>query len=417
MNYYADELMFPFYYRGHQLIVIIYAIILYICTSFYGGYRIGHHKTSSVIYSGIFALIITNVITYFQTSLINIGLLDVRPIAAMTGIQIGLIIILAFLAGRLHTRLYTSAKLLMVSYKHLDKQSDQAMRITLKLAAYNKSYKIQEEIELKPGETDKITAEITNKQYNNVILCDLPAEDRNNLLKFCYERGINTYTTPKITDILLRSASDPGLFDTPLLHVSSSGLTYEQRFTKRIFDIIVSSLVLLLAGPFMLLIAGIIKLYDGGPVFYKQERLTKGRRIFTIFKFRSMIVEAEKNGAELSTVDDSRITGIGKVLRMCRLDELPQLFNILRGDMSIVGPRPERPEIAVEYETKMPEFKFRLGVKAGLTGLAQTTGRYNTTPYDKLRLDLMYITGYSLLRDISIMLMTAKILLDKNSTK
>ena len=131
-----------------------------------------------------------------------------------------------------------------------------------------------------------------------------------------------------------------------------------------------------------------------------------------------MIVDAEKDGiARLSTGDnDDRITPIGKIVRKCRLDELPQLFNILFGQMSVVGPRPERPEIAAEYEKEMPEFSFRLIVKAGLTGYAQIMGKYDTTPYDKLRMDLMYIEKYSIMLDFKIILMTIKTMIFPGDT-
>ena len=165
------------------------------------------------------------------------------------------------------------------------------------------------------------------------------------------------------------------------------------------------------ALPIMLICAIVVKLCDGGAVFYRQKRLTQDGKEFMLYKFRSMIPNAELHGAKLAENHDTRITPVGKILRKCRLDELPQLFNILKGDMSVVGPRPERPELCQEYEKQFPEFKFRLQVKAGLTGYAQVTGVYDTTPYDKLKMDLMYIENYSLFRDIQIILMTIKITL------
>jgi len=161
-----------------------------------------------------------------------------------------------------------------------------------------------------------------------------------------------------------------------------------------------------------------IKLEDGGPVFYKQKRMTTGGREFDILKFRSMIVDAEKYaGAVLAAQDDPRITKVGKVIRATRLDEIPQILNILKGDMSIVGPRPERKVIAEEYYRDIPEFAYRLKVPSGLTGYAQIYGKYNTTAYDKLRFDLMYIENYSLLLDIKLILMTLRIIFSKESTE
>ena len=164
----------------------------------------------------------------------------------------------------------------------------------------------------------------------------------------------------------------------------------------------------MLLSPLMLLSAIAIKLDDGGPVLFKQKRLTYHGKEFYVYKFRSMVVNAEKAGPQLAKENDSRITRVGRILRKCRLDELPQLINILRGDMSGVGPRPERPELAEEYEKTMPEFEFRLQVKAGLTGYAQVTGLYDTLPYDKLKMDLMYIENYSIFLDLRIILMTLK---------
>ena len=197
----------------------------------------------------------------------------------------------------------------------------------------------------------------------------------------------------------------------------NQGLTIEQRFVKRTMDIIFSLLAIIISSPFLLIIAIAIKLYDGGPVFYKQERLTRERETFQIIKFRSMKVDSEKQGAQLAKKDDGRITPVGKIIRRTHLDELPQIFNILKGEMSFVGPRPERQAIAEKYEEVVPEFRFRLKVKAGLTGYAQVYGKYNTTPYDKLKLDLTYIQTYSAWLDVKLMLMTFKIMFQKENTE
>ena len=182
-------------------------------------------------------------------------------------------------------------------------------------------------------------------------------------------------------------------------------------------DLAISGLGLVVLSPVMLLVAAAIKLEDGGPVFYCQQRLTLGGRVFNIYKFRSMIVDAEKDGIRLASKSDKRITRVGRFIRKTRLDEIPQLINIFKGEMSVVGPRPERPEIADQYTKNMPEFPYRLKVKAGLTGYAQVVGKYNTTPYDKLKLDLMYISEYSILTDIKLILMTIKVIFTPNSTE
>ena len=173
----------------------------------------------------------------------------------------------------------------------------------------------------------------------------------------------------------------------------------------------------MIASPFLIATAIAVKAEDGGPVFYRQVRLTRDGKQFKILKFRSMRVDAEKDGvARLASEHDDRITRVGHIIRAIRFDELPQLLNILRGDMSFVGPRPERPEIAAQYEQEMPAFSLRLQVKAGLTGTAQVYGRYNTEPKDKLKMDLMYINNMSPLEDLRLMFATARILFMREST-
>lgn len=208
------------------------------------------------------------------------------------------------------------------------------------------------------------------------------------------------------------------MFDTPLLLSRNTGLTIEQRFMKRVIDILLSGIALAAALPVMGIVALFVKAEDGGSIIYKQKRLTLDGEEFFVYKFRSMREDAEKDGiARLAGENDVRITKTGKIIRAIRFDELPQLFNILKGDMSIVGPRPERPEIAKQYEAAIPEFAYRLKIKAGLTGYAQVYGKYNTTAYDKLKLDLMYVQNYSLRLDFEIMFRTVQILFMKESTE
>jgi lipopolysaccharide/colanic/teichoic acid biosynthesis glycosyltransferase len=216
---------------------------------------------------------------------------------------------------------------------------------------------------------------------------------------------------------MIMSSEKIHMFDTPLLLFRNCGLTVEQQVIKRIFDIICSVLMFIVLSPLFLLIAILIKCYDGGPVLYKQERLTKDGKIFMVYKFRSMRVDSEQHGARLAMKGDSRVTPVGKVLRNIHFDELPQLFNIIKGDMSLVGPRPERPEIAAQYTKEIPEFSYRLKVKAGLTGYAQVYGKYNTTPYDKLKLDMTYIENYSFVLDLQLIATTIKILFQKENTE
>ncbi|MBQ7231193.1 MAG: sugar transferase [Oscillospiraceae bacterium] len=251
-----------------------------------------------------------------------------------------------------------------------------------------------------------------------VFLCGISSHDRNLILKQCVEKGITVYVLPKIGDIIMSGAKQMHLFHLPFLRVGRYDPAPEYLLLKRMFDIVVSACALLVLSPVMLAVAIAIR-RDGGPAFYRQCRLTKNGRRFDVLKFRSMRVDAEKDGvARLSTGDaDPRITPVGHFIRKCRIDELPQLINILKGDMTIVGPRPERPEIAAQYERELPEFSLRLQAKAGLTGYAQVYGKYNTTPYDKLQMDLMYIANPSFLEDLRIIFATIKILFLPESTE
>jgi len=252
-----------------------------------------------------------------------------------------------------------------------------------------------------------------------VFMCGIHSHERNALLKYCIGEGIEAYVIPRIGDVLMSSAKQVHMFHLPILRVHRYAPRIEYLIVKRFWDIVLSGIGLLVASPIMLITAILIKAYDKGPVFYKQCRLTKNGKKFDVLKFRSMRVDAEKDGvARLSTGSkDNRITPIGSIIRKTRIDELPQLINILKGDMTIVGPRPERPEIAEQYEKELPEFRLRLQAKAGLTGYAQVYGKYNTTPYDKLQMDLMYIAKPNFLEDMRIIFATVKILFMPESTE
>ena len=226
------------------------------------------------------------------------------------------------------------------------------------------------------------------------------------------------FDVPSITDMFLASSDILHIVDSPILKINKYGPDELESIVKRFIDIFGSLVLIVLTSPIMLVVAIAIKLQDGGDIFYKQTRLTKNEKEFKILKFRSMIMNAEKNtGAILAKENDDRITPVGKFIRKTRFDELPQLFNILKGDMSFVGPRPERPEIYDEICKTMSEFRFRLVVKAGLTGYAQIYGKYNTSLRDKLLLDLYYIENYSLIDDIKFILLTLKIVFSKDATE
>ena len=255
--------------------------------------------------------------------------------------------------------------------------------------------------------------------YDAIFVAGVNSRCRNGILKYCEDHGIRGFFLPHVGDVIMKGTQHVQAFDSPVLMATRKTLSPEYRVIKRIFDFTGALLGLIILSPIFLITAAAIKLYDHGPAFYKQTRLTRDGKEFKIIKFRSMRTDAEKDGiARLSTGDkDDRITPVGRIVRKCRLDELPQLINILKGEMSIVGPRPERPEIAEQYYHTIPDFRLRLQVKAGLTGYAQVYGKYNTDPYEKLEFDLMYINNMSLLVDIELFFATISILFSKESTE
>lgn len=408
-SYYADTIALPLFRKGHWLVIAIYLLLSFTFTNIYGGYKIGHLKRGDVMYSAILSGLFVNIVTYLQVSLLSLRFVNPCPILVLMIVDAACIVLWAIQANKLYQALYPPHKMLLVYGR------ENVEGLIEKIQSRPDKYEIAEMIHIEDG-IDRVLERISC--YEAVLLCDIHSQQRNDILKYCFARSIRTYLTPKIADAIVRGADEIHLFDTPILLCKNRGLSFEQALVKRLFDVVASAVALVVSSPFFVLIAAAIKLQDGGPVFYRQTRLTLDGKEFVLCKFRSMIVDAEKeNGAQLAEKNDPRVTPIGRFIRMCRLDELPQLFNILKGDMSLVGPRPERPEIINEYEQHMPEFRFRLKVKAGLTGYAQVLGQYNTTPYDKLKLDLMYIEKYSFLLDIKLILMTIKVLFVPRSTE
>ena len=298
--------------------------------------------------------------------------------------------------------------------KLIEIYGDRADLLSAKFAIRPDKYTIVKSIPYEDEES--ISREIVN--YDAVLINDLPDRQENRIIKMCFKQDKRVYFTPKLSDILVKGSEELNLFDTPLYLRRNNGIPLWRLAIKRFCDILLSVFTLVVLSPILILVAIAIKAEDGGPVFYRQERCTIGGKKFMILKFRSMIVDAEKDGRpHPATEEDDRITKVGKIIRACRIDELPQLFNILKGDMSIVGPRPERVEHVERYTDMIPEFTFREKMKGGLTGYAQVYGKYNTTALDKLKLDLIYITNYSLLLDVQIIFETVKILFQKESTE
>lgn len=409
VTYYNRLLEFPFWRRGNWLMIAVYAVLLIFFEQMYGGFKVGFYKKWNVIYSQILALVIVNVITYLQIALIDKRFHSLTLMGGILVTEIIVAVIWAFAFQFIYSRLFPRRHMLLVYGER------PIFHLMQKISTREDKYQICNIIHYEEG-VDEIMR--LADQYDAIIIGDIPAHERNQLLKRCFGQGIRTYTVPKISDIINRSSDDLNLFDTPLLLSRNEDLKIEQLFAKRMMDVVCSFFGLLISSPFFLIIAFLLKATDRGPVFYKQIRLTRNGKEFEIYKFRTMIQDAEKDGhARLASEHDDRILPVGRFLRATRLDELPQLINVLKGEMSMVGPRPERPELAAEIEKELPEFPYRLKVKAGLTGYAQIYGKYNTTAYDKLKLDLTYIRNYSFFLDLKLMIMTPKIMLMKESTE
>ena len=406
---YNDGIVFPFYYKGYLMMGAFYAFFFVIFSFILGGMKIGYLKSASLLLSQTLARLATNVLIYLETVLLSARFVQIVPMIELTLVDIVIIVLWTLTVNFIFKKLFPPHSIILL-YEEYDPTP-----LLKKVESRRDRYIIKKSMNVEEG-WDKVTAEIG--KYDAVFLCDIHSPLRNRYVKYCYSKGVRSYITPKISDIIIRSSENIHLFDTPLLLSRNQGFSFEEKLVKRLMDITISSLALIITSPIMLVIAVAIKLYDGGPVFFRQDRCTINGKVFSIHKFRSMIENAEKEGEVIPTTeDDKRVTPIGKFIRKTRLDELPQFIDILKGDMSVVGPRPERVEHVRQYTAEIPEFEYRLKVKGGLTGYAQIYGKYNTSAYDKLKLDLMYIQNYSILLDLKLIIMTGKIIFMKESTE
>lgn len=404
----------PYENKGNMLILAVYLVILILFLSVLGGFKIGVYRKASVALSQAIAIVCTNAIICVVLMLMISEIAYFGRIFQYMGMatvaQIIVSVFLIIIETAIFRKLYPPKNMLVMYEKKAPKH------IIAKIQTREDKYHITKTLLV--DENWKEQFEHMNEDIEAVMIYDIRAEIRNDILKYCFEKDIRTYSIPKISDILIRNASELNLFDTPILVSKNAEISIEQRFLKRCMDIVISLAGIILSSPIILITAIAIKIYDGGPVFFRQSRCTIDNKVYQIIKFRSMITDAEKDGvARLATENDDRITPIGHFIRKTRIDEIPQFFNVLKGDMSIVGPRPERPEIIAEYCEQFPEFMYRTKVKAGLTGYAQVFGKYNTTSYDKLKWDLMYIEKFSIWLDLKLIIMTIKIVFMKESTE
>lgn len=397
-----------FFRKGHWLVMIIYASLLVAFTQLNGGYRVGDYRITEMIYSNFISIFFINTIYYLLIALMWRAFPQVEAMILMTMVQFLYVLIWCYTSNKLYFKLYKAREVIFLY------EAPTPSIVLDKMNRRYDKYHISDVVRITYGVRFKDVI----KGYDAVALDRVNPTLREQCIRECYAQNVRLYLVPSFDDVILESSMMINLLDTPLYLMKNRGLSFEQELLKRFFDLLISVVVLLLLSPIMALVALLIKLEDGGSVFYRQDRLTKGGKIFRICKFRSMKENAEADGqAVLMQKDDDRITRVGRLIRKCRLDELPQLINVIQGDMSLVGPRPERPEIAERYYQTMPEFRFRLSGKAGITGYAQVMGKYNTTPYDKLVFDLMYLENYSLLFDIKIVLMTVKTIFNADATE
>ncbi len=410
LEFYNPYLPTPFFRLGNYLLGVLFVVIYVAFVKVYGGFMVGTSPVWDLIFSQIIAIGFLQGVCYVVFSLLSYRLVEIMPFIIMFVVFSLFSALWCIAADYIYFRLHAPKKTVVV-FGNVDSY------LSLKgIRSMEKRFNV-----VRTFNTDKTSLSELFEQIRSVdavFLCGVHSDYRNEVVKYCIANGKVAYVKPKISDTIIRGGKTIQLMNVPVYRCKRSDASLIYQWTKRFFDILLSLIAIIISSPFMILTAIAIKAYDGGDVFYKQVRLTTNGKEFEIIKFRSMIQNAEKDGvARLAGEKDDRITPVGKVIRALRLDELPQLFNILKGDMSFVGPRPERPEIAREYEKDMPEFALRLQVKAGLTGYAQVYGKYNTPPYDKVQMDLMYVANQSLLEDLRLMLMTFKILFVPSSTE
>lgn len=390
------------------LVMIIFFLICYYFGQRLDCFRVSILQIRDVIFGEVLATMITDIIMYILIWMLSIHLPNLIPGLITWGGQCVIGVIWAYVMHQSYFSTHPPLRTIVIYDERM------GMENLIHTYGLEKRFNIKT---VYPVESIMDKLEVM-EEFDAAFLCGIHSRERNIILKHCISHKIKLFTIPRIADVMMRGSEQIHMLYLPILKTQRYKPSIEYQIIKRTMDIVVSGIATIVLSPLFLITAIAVK-SDGGPAFYKQKRLTKDGKVFEILKFRSMRVDAEKySGAVLSAGEnDPRITKVGLIIRACRLDELPQLLNILKGDMSLVGPRPERPELQKEIEKEVPEFGLRLQAKAGLTGYAQVYGKYNTTFYDKLLMDLMYISKPSILEDLTIMLATVKILTSKESTE
>lgn len=407
LHYYEEA---TYWSRGNYLFMILYAFVLVLFMVLYGGYNVRRYRTRELTFSFVLASLITNFVMYLVMALIARQPLNPLYVGATTVVQWAAELLL-FVLIRITDPLVNPD----IGTLYICGSGEKDRTTRGKFNTLRTRYSIRGTIEANAPRQELLDA---IDRYEAVVAGDIDEQLRRELIGYCFRYGKPFLMLPTMTDVFINSAEKLIMGDTLLYVLNTEGFTPGYRAAKRALDLLVSAVALVVLSPVLLITALCIKLYDGGPVFYRQTRLTRGGREFQVLKFRSMVVNAESGtGAVLAGKEDARITPVGRLIRSTRIDELPQLWNILRGDMTLVGPRPERPEFYEKYCAEYPEFAYRLKVTAGLTGYAQLYGKYNTTFEDKARLDMYYIQRATFLRDLQLLFYTLKIIFVKESTE
>lgn len=392
------------------VIGVLFCIVYWFWVKMYQAQKIGIYRLTELVYFQLLSYFFTDIILAVEMFFWFHGIERIRffSFVVIFVLQMVLTTALIFIHNRIFMKYDEPRKVVIVYGKEnyrsfLKKIKAKKLRYTV-VGCYedNISFDMLKE---------------TISECDNLYLYEVNDKLRKKIILYCDSIGKDIYLSQKTEDLVTMGFDISHTFDTPFIRTKRVPVKWYYLFVKRAFDIVCSGLACVVLSPLFLIVGIAIKMYDGGPVFYTQERVTENHKKFMIYKFRSMITDAEANGMRRATDNDDRITPVGKIIRATRIDELPQLLNILKGDMSIVGPRPERVELDEAYTEKIPEFSLRLKVRAGLTGYAQIFGKYNTTPEDKLKLDLLYINQRSLLLDFKLILYTIKIMFIPESTE
>lgn len=382
-----------------------YCMILLLLTIIYGRYDVGRRKKKPIVFSLTLSQVLTDLVTYFELTIMktneannttfkleNLGILLLVMV-----IQFVVIMLMTAVGEAFYFWINNAEKCLIVT-----SDSTEAKRVQTAITSFVRRFEPAGIIDYN---SDRLEEAMLSA--DTIFLYEVPVEKRTEIVNFCYQNLKNVYFNPHIADILERNSKSVTVDDISFFASEFHTITFEQRIVKRLMDIFISLIGLVLTSPILLISAIAIKKFDGGSVLFKQKRATVHGKVFEIYKFRTM---RENVGNYSVTENDDRVTKPGHFLRKYRIDELPQLFNILKGDMSLVGPRPEMLENVEDYTRELPEFRYRLRMKAGLTGYAQIIGKYNTSSRDKLMLDLMYIENYSILKDVQLLFQTVLVL-------